>query len=165
MCLFSEAEQKFIIAGLLFSILFNIRKDQRLYFGSPHNIHVTCVTIPGKLILFPVRDTLTSFTSVSSTRSFDWNLELDKLSIYLVRESLYVTVSLGIWKTVSGNHVSTLMLMHVENSETDHLQHDLYVNISYKFTLAWVFVSHACTLITMNTFVNDLVLFTGIIQS
>ena len=55
-------------------------------------------------------------------------------------------------------------LMHVENWETDQLQHDLYVDISYKFTLAWVFVSHACTQITVNTFTNDLVLFTGIIR-
>ena len=35
-------------------------------------------------------------------------------------------------------------VMHVENWETDQLQHDLYVDISYKFTLSWVFVSHAC---------------------
>ena len=45
-------------------------------------------------------------------------------------------------------------LMHVENGETDHLQHDLYVDISYKFLLAWVFVSHTCTPISMNTFLN-----------
>ena len=55
-------------------------------------------------------------------------------------------------------------VMHVESWETDQLQHDLNVDISYKFTLAWVFVSHACTQITVNTFTNDLVLFTGIIQ-
>ena len=42
--------------------------------------------------------------------------------------------------------------------------HDLYVDISYKFTLAWVFVSHACTQINVNTFINDLVLFIGILQ-
>ena len=36
-------------------------------------------------------------------------------------------------------------VMHVENWETDQLQHDLYVDISHKFTLAWVFVSHAYT--------------------
>ena len=56
-------------------------------------------------------------------------------------------------------------LMHVENWETDHLQHDLNRDISYKFTLAWVFVSHACTQITENTFINDLVLFRGIIRA
>ena len=55
-------------------------------------------------------------------------------------------------------------LMHVENWNTDHLQHYLYVDISYKFTLAWVFVSHACTQTTINTFINDLVSFTVIIQ-
>ena len=51
-------------------------------------------------------------------------------------------------------------LMHVENWETDHLQHDL--DISYNFTLAWVFVSHASTQINMNIFIHDLVLFRGI---
>ena len=55
-------------------------------------------------------------------------------------------------------------VMHVESWETNQLQHDLNVDISYKFTLAWVFVSHACTQINVNTFINDLVLFTGIIQ-
>ena len=55
-------------------------------------------------------------------------------------------------------------VVHVENWETYQLQHDLYVDISYKFTLAWVFVSHTCTQITVNTLTNDLVLFTGIIQ-
>ena len=56
--------------------------------------------------------------------------------------------------------------MHVENWESDHLQHDLYVDISNKFTLAWVFVSHACTYtqITVNSFMNYLVLSVGIIQ-
>ena len=33
-----------------------------------------------------------------------------------------------------------------------------------KFTLALVFVSHACTKITVSTFTNDLVLVTGIMQ-
>ena len=32
-------------------------------------------------------------------------------------------------------------LMHIENWNTDHLQHYLYVDVSYKFTLAWVFVN------------------------
>ena len=64
----------------------------------------------------------------------------------------------------SGNHVSTGSCMLIENWNTDHLQHYLYVDISYKFTLAWVFVSHACTQISINTFINDLVFFTVIIQ-
>ena len=46
-------------------------------------------------------------------------------------------------------------LMHVENWNTDHLQHYLY---------ELVFVSHACTQITINTFINDLVFFTVRIQ-
>ena len=41
------------------------------------------------------------------------------------------------------------------NGETDHLQYDLFVNISYKFTLAEVFVSYACTRITLNTCLGD----------
>ena len=64
----------------------------------------------------------------------------------------------------SGNHVSTSSCMLIENWNTDHLQHYLYVDISYKFTLAFIFVSHACTQITINTFINDLVFFTVIIQ-
>ena len=50
------------------------------------------------------------------------------------------------------------------NGETDHLQHNLFVDISYKFTLAWGFVSYACTRITMNTCLTGkkLVLFTWI---
>ena len=30
-----------------------------------------------------------------------------------------------------------------------------FVDISYKFTLAWVFFSHACTRITINTCISD----------
>ena len=52
----------------------------------------------------------------------------------------------------------------LESPNTDYLQHYLYVGISYKFTLARVFVSHACTQITLNTAINDLVFFTVIIQ-
>ena len=46
---------------------------------------------------------------------------------------------------------SSCMLRMETNGETDHLQHDLFVDISYKFTLAQGFVSYACTRITMNT--------------
>ena len=63
----------------------------------------------------------------------------------------------------SGNHVSTSSCM-LSDWETDQLQHDFYVDISYKFTLAWVFVPHACTQIKVIAFINDLVLFAGIIQ-
>ena len=43
------------------------------------------------------------------------------------------------------------------NGETDHLQFNMtyFVDISYKFTLAWVFVSYACTRITLNTCLSD----------
>ena len=40
----------------------------------------------------------------------------------------------------SGNHVSTSSCMLIENWNTDHLQHYFYVDISYKFTLAWVYI-------------------------
>ena len=68
-------------------------------------------------------------------------------------EGVHLTISLGMLKTMPCLNE----LMHVENCESDHLQHDLYVDISYEFTLAWVFVSHACTQITlMNTCKSDL---------
>ena len=85
----------------------------------------------------------------------------DKLSIHLVRESVHLTINLGISKTMALSTMSEQAYMHVENNwETDYLQYDLYVDISYKFNLAWVFVSRAYTQITMNTCINDLVLFT-----
>ena len=70
----------------------------------------------------------------------------------------------------SGNHFSTSLCMLRTTSlcmlriDTDHLQHDFYVDISNKSTLAWVFVSHACTCtqITVNSFINNLVLITRI---
>ena len=46
-------------------------------------------------------------------------------------------------------------LMHVENWKTNYLQHYLYVDSSYKFTLVWVFVSHACTQMWFGTFYRD----------
>ena len=70
----------------------------------------------------------------------------------------------GNFKNYSSGWPCLNKVMHVESWETNQLQHDLNVDISYKFSLAWVFVSHACTQITVNTFTNDLVLFTGIIQ-
>ena len=105
-------------------------------------------------------------SSVSSTRSFEWNLEAintwtnckfiwsGKVYIWL---SVWEFQKLFLWHCLN-------KVVYVENWETYQLQHDLYVDISYKFTLAWVFVSHTCTQITVNTLTNDLVLFTGIIQ-
>ena len=106
-------------------------------------------------------------SSVSSTRSFEWNLEAintwtnckfiwsGKVYIWL---SVWEFQKLFLWQPCLNK------LKHVENWETDQLQHNLYLDMSYKFTLAWVFVSHTCTQITVNTLTNDLVLFTGIIQ-
>ena len=84
-------------------------------------------------------------------------------SIHLVRESVHKCTfdrQPGNFQNyASGNHVNKRM--HVENWETDHLQHDLYMDTSYKFTLAWVFVSHACIRRTMNTFINDFICLQG----
>ena len=52
-------------------------------------------------------------------------------------------------------------LMHVENWETMTCMWTIHTN---SLLHAWVFVSHACTQINVNTFINDLVLFTGILQ-
>ena len=104
---------------------------------------------------------------VLSTRSFDWNLEAiniwthcqliwsGKVCIWL---SVWEFQQLFLWQPFLNKFI------HVENWETDHLQHDLYVDISNKFTLARVFVSHACTCtqINVNSFINNLVLFTRI---
>ena len=104
---------------------------------------------------------------VLSTRGFEWNLE--SIDIWTNCQFIW-TGKVYIWLLVW--EFQKLFLwqpclnkpMPVENWETDHLQPDLYVDISNKFTLVWVFVSHACTQITVNTFINNLVLFTGIIQ-
>ena len=72
----------------------------------------------------------------------------------------------GKLKIYSSGTVSTSSSMfRIEtNGETDHLQHDLFVDISYTFTLAYGFVSYACTRITMNTCLSGkkFVLFTSI---
>ena len=106
-------------------------------------------------------------SSVSSARSFEWNLESINTWTncqFIWSGKVYIWVSVWEFQKLFLWQPCLNKLMHVENWETDQLQHDLYVDISYKFTLAWVFVSHACTQINVNTFINDLVLFTGIIQ-
>ena len=58
-------------------------------------------------------------------------------SIHLVRESVHLSEPWN-FKIYGGGK-----LTFVENGETnhlDHLQHDFYVDISYKFTLEWVCV-------------------------
>ena len=52
----------------------------------------------------------------------------------------------------SGTVSTSSCMFRIEtNGETDDLQHSLFVDISYKFSLAYGFVSYACTRITMNT--------------
>ena len=106
-------------------------------------------------------------SSVSSTRSFDWNLEYIHIWTncqFIWSGKVYVWLSVWEFKKLCLWQPCLNKLMHVENWNTDHFQRYLYVDISYKFTLAWVFVSHAFTQITRNTFINDLVFFTVIIQ-
>ena len=82
---------------------------------------------------------------VLSTRSFEWNLE--SIDIWTNCQFIW-TGKVYIWLLVW--EFQKLFLwqpcfnkpMHVENWETDHLQPDLYVDISNKFTLVWVFLMH-----------------------
>ena len=106
-------------------------------------------------------------SSVSSIRSFDGNLKSINIWTncqFIWSGKVYIWLSVWEFKKLCLRQPCLYKLMHVENWNTDHLQHYLYVDIWYKFTLAWVFVSHACTQITINTFINDLVFFTVIIQ-
>ena len=105
-------------------------------------------------------------SSVSRTRSFDWNLEGVNICTncqFTWSGKVYIWLPVWGFKKLCLWQPCLNKLMHVENWNTDHLQHYLYVDISYKFTLAWVFVSHARTQITITNFINDLVFFTVII--
>ena len=113
--------------------------------------------------IFPEQKTKKAFaqlfcftSSVSSTRSFDWNLE--SINIWTNCQFIW-SGKVYIWLSVLEFQKPCLnKLMHIQNWETDQPQHDLYVDISYKFTFAWVFVSHACTQINLNTLNNNSVL-------
>ena len=119
--------------------------------------------------IFPEQKTKKVFCfslSVSSTRrgsTVIWNPLISEQIVDSFGQGKCTSVSLGIEKLCLW-HPCLNKLVHVENWETYHLHHDLYVDISYQFSLAWVFVSHPCTQLTMNTLIHDLVLFTGIIQ-
>ena len=63
----------------------------------------------------------------------------------------------------SGNHVSTNSCM-LKIEKLINFNMTCMWTFHTNFTLAWVFVSHSYTQINANTFINDLVLFTGIIQ-
>ena len=104
-------------------------------------------------------------SSVSSTRGFDWNLESINICTncqFIWSAEVYIWLPVWEFKTLCLWQPCLNKLMHVANWHTGHLQHYLYVDISCKFTLALVFVSHART--TINTFINDLVFFKVIIQ-
>ena len=104
--------------------------------------------------------------SVSGTQSFDWNLD-PLISAQIVNSfgqgKCIFDCQSGNLKTMPLQATCLNKLMLFENWNTDHLQRYLYVDISYKFNLAWVFLSHSCTQITINTFINDLVFFTVMI--
>ena len=117
--------------------------------------------------IFPEQKTKKSFAlhHLSSTRGFHWNLEYVNICAncqFIWSAEVYIWLLVWEFKTLCLWQPCLNKLMHVENWHTDHLQHYLYVDISCKFTLARVFVSHAG--ITINTFVNDLVFFRVIIQ-
>ena len=63
----------------------------------------------------------------------------------------------------SGNHVSTSSYM-LKIEKLINFNMTCMWTFHTNSTLAWVFVSHSYTQINANTFINDLVLFTGIIQ-
>ena len=63
----------------------------------------------------------------------------------------------------SGNHVSTSSCM-LRIEKLINFNMTCMWTFHTNSTLAWVFVSHSGTQINANTFINDLVLFTGIIQ-
>ena len=101
---------------------------------------------------------------MSSTRSFDWNLE--SLNIwtncqFIWSGKMYIWLSVWEFKKLYRWQPCLNKLMHVDNWNTDHFQRHLYVDISYKFTLAWFFVSHACAQITINTFISDWYFYSG----
>ena len=106
-------------------------------------------------------------SSVSSTRTLSGILEPINIWTncqFIWSGKVYIWLSVWEFQKLFLWQPCLNKLKHVENWETDQLQHNLYLDMSYKFTLAWVFVSHTCTQITVNTLTNDLVLFTGIIQ-
>ena len=59
-------------------------------------------------------------------------------------------------------HRIPISVLDAQAEQPAKSEHYLYVGISYKFILARVFDSHACTQITINTFINNLVFFTVI---
>ena len=101
-------------------------------------------------------------SSVSSTRSFEWNLETINICTncqFIWSGKMYIWLPVWEFKNyASGNHVSTSScLLRIE------------ILITLNVTCMWtfhtrVFVSHACTQITKNTFINELVFFTVMIR-
>ena len=91
--------------------------------------------------LCPVHEVLTGIWNLFSQGKYTFDCQSGNLKNY-----------------ASGNHVSTSSCMlRIEILIT-------YVDISYKFTLAWVIGSHACTQITISTSIKNLVSFTVIIH-
>ena len=78
----------------------------------------------------------TSSLSMASTRSFEWNLESINIWTncqFIWSGKVYIWLSVWEFKKLCLWQPCLNKLMHVENWETDQLQHDLYVDISYKF--------------------------------
>ena len=102
--------------------------------------------IASRLSLTEKKEVFCFTSSVSSTRSFDWNLKCINICTncqFIWSGKVYIWLPVWEFKKLCLWQPCLNKLMHVENWNTDHLQHYLYVDISYKFALAWVFVSHA----------------------
>ena len=75
-------------------------------------------------------------SSVSSTRRFEWNWESVNIWTnchFIWSGKAYIWLSVWDFQKLFLWQPCLNKLMHVENWETDQLQHDLYVDISYKF--------------------------------
>ena len=121
--------------------------------------------------IFPEQKTKKSFAlhhlcPVHEVLTGIWNALISVQIVNSLGQGIKAYIWLPVWefKKLCLWHPCLNNLMHDENWNTDHLQHYLYVDTSYKFTLAWVFASRACTQITINTFINDLVFCKVIIQ-
>ena len=105
--------------------------------------------------LCPVQDVLTGILNP---------LTSGQICQFIWSSKVYIWMSVWEFQKVCLWQPCLHKLMHVENWACDH-HHELYVDISYKFTLAmYLFLMRVHTETTMNSFVNDLVLFKRIIQ-
>ena len=83
-------------------------------------------------------------SSVSSTWSFEWNFGTINIWTncqFIWSRKVYIWLSVWEFQKLFLWQPCLNKGMYVENWETDQLQHDMYVDISHKFTLALAWVS------------------------